>query len=45
MIWDPYLEYCLSQTSEVEKVEITEQIEGVFLKAKEENLPFINYPF
>ncbi|AZT89241.1 hypothetical protein ELD05_00280 [Caldicellulosiruptor changbaiensis] len=45
MIWDPHLENYLSQASEVEKVEITEQIEGIFLQAKEENLPFINYPF
>ncbi|BCS82421.1 hypothetical protein [Anaerocellum diazotrophicum] len=45
MIWDPYLENYLSQASEVEKVQITEQIEGIFLQAKEENLPLINYPF
>ncbi|ACM61761.1 hypothetical protein B0S90_0199 [Caldicellulosiruptor bescii] len=45
MILDPHLAKYLSQASVVEEIEITDQIEGVFLQANECNLPLINYPF
>lgn len=42
---DPFLNLYLETSEIIETVELTEEIKGVFMRAKKETLPIINYPY
>lgn len=44
-ICDPFLNVYLETGEIIERVALTDKIEGVFMRAKREEIPMINYPY
>lgn len=44
-LYDPFLHLYLETSEIIETVDLTEEIKGVFMRAKQETLPMTNYPF